>query len=458
MIFNSKILIVDDNPLNIKCLAARLSSEKYNIIQSYNGQDAVEKAHRELPDLILLDNMIPGLDGYEVTKTLKNNPRTNDIPIILITSRYRANDKVKGLESGADEFLNKPVDPSELRARIKSLLSLKCYRDQLQARIQSEKEFSILSESDKTVKEKTILLVEDDDVAVKLVLNYLKDEPYKIELSTNGTDAIHLAEQEKVDVILLDILLPGMDGFEVCQYLKERPQTRNTQIVIITCLRDIGSKVQGIELGVDDFLVKPVSREILIARINALLKKKDYLDQLTFEHEKALHSAIIDKLTGLHNHGYFEQFLKLEIERSLRQNHPLSLMLLDIDDFKEYNDTLGHLTGNQILRELSLLITSHIRKIDLAARYGGEEFAVVLTYTDTKGAVMVAERLRQAIETHSFSYKTSLLSKSLTVSIGIAGFQSDVTTLEALIERSDMALYKAKKEGKNRVCVFDLAS
>jgi two-component system, cell cycle response regulator len=220
-------------------------------------------------------------------------------------------------------------------------------------------------------------------------------------------------------------------------------------------LKDTESKVRGIELGVDDFLVKPVNKEILSARVKALLKKKEYFDRLTFEYEKALHSAVTDKLTGLYNHGYFKQFLKLEIERSLRQRHALTLMMLDIDDFKYYNDTLGHLAGDKILHELGLVIHQTVRKIDMAARYGGEEFTVVLPYTSTKGAIVVAERLRQTVETYPFSYKTSLPLKTLTISIGIASFQSDVKTIEKLIERSDIALYKAKEEGKNRVRVFD---
>jgi two-component system cell cycle response regulator len=455
MNYKSRILIVDDDPLNIKLLAAKLPLKEYEIIHSYNGKDALEKADRELPDLILLDVMMPGLDGYEVTKRLKSNPRTSDIPIILVTALQGTADKIKGLESGADEFLNRPVDTPELLARIKSLISLKQYREQLQSRLQSEKIFSTVPEQTEAPKEKTLLLVEDDDVAVKLILNYLKDKPYNIELATDGVDAIHRIEKGDIDLILLDILLPGMDGFEVCQHLKETAQIQNIQIVMITCLKDTESKVRGIELGVDDFLIKPINREILIARINALLKKKDYFDRLTSEYERALHSAITDKLTGLYNHAYFKQFLKLEIERSLRQRHSLALMLFDIDDFKQHNDTLGHLAGDEFLKELGHLIIKTIRKIDMAARYGGEEFAIVLPYTELKGAVTVAERLRQNIESHAFSYKTSSSSKTLTVSIGVASFQPEIKTVEEVIERSDKALYKAKREGKNQVCVFD---
>lgn len=455
MTYKSRILIVDDNPLNINLLEKKLPSKKYEIIRASSGEDALEKANKELPDLILLDIVMPDLDGYEVTRRLKNDPRTNDIPIILVTALQETDDKIKGLESGADEFLNRPVDTPEIQARVKSLISLKRYREQLHEHMQSKQVFSTLSEQLEPTKEKILLLVEDDEIAVRLILNFLKDKPYKIELFTEGRDVITRVARGDVDLILLDIMLPGMDGFEICQSLRENSRIQNVQIVMITCLKDIKSKVRGIELGVDDFLVKPINREILTARVKALLKKKEYFDRLTFEYERALHSAVIDKLTGLYNHGYFKQFLKLEIERSVRQRHALSLMMLDIDDFKYYNDTLGHLAGDKILHELGQVIHKTVRKIDMAARYGGEEFTIILPYTRTRGAIAVAERLRQAVETFPFSYKTSLSSKTLTISIGIASFQRDVKTIEDLLERSDRALYKAKEEGKNRVCVFD---
>ena len=451
----SRILIVDDNPLNVNLLEAKLPSKDYEILYAYNGKEALEKADRELPDLILLDVMMPELDGYEVTKRLRNNPRTNDIPIILITALQDTEEKITGLESGADEFLNRPVDTAELQARVKSLIALKQYGEQLRLRIQSEQMFPTVTAPLQYQKEKTLLLVEDDEVAARLILSYLKDQPYHVEFLTDGVTAVRRIEQGPIDLILLDILLSGMDGFEICQHLKEMAHVQSIPIVMITCLKDTESKIRGIELGVDDFLVKPVHKEILIARINALLKKKEAIDRLAFDYERALRSAITDKLTGLYNYGYFKQFLQLEIERSIRQRHPLTLIMLDIDNFKQFNDTHGHLAGDEILRALAQLINRIIRKIDLAARYGGEEFTVILPYTSTKGALIVAERLRQAVESYPFMYKTSLLSATLTISIGIASFDSKIKTVEDLIERSDTALYMAKREGKNRVCVFD---
>ena len=439
-------------PSDVNLLGAELAAREYELLHAATGAEGLAKAAQELPDVILLDVTLPDGNGYEITQQLKRHPRTQQIPIILITNLHNGEDKSKGVASGADEFLNRPVDPAELQARVKSLIALKQYAEQLEERLQSERIFAMTAAQAEFSKAKTLLLVEDDDVAAHLICNYLQETPYRVEFCADGLHAVERITQGQVDLLLLDIMLPGLDGFEICRQVKALPQNQNVQIVMITCLQDTDSKVRGFELGVDDFIVKPVHKQILLARINALLKKKAYLDRLTYEYARTLHSAVTDSMTGLYNHGYFEQFLRLEIERSLRQRHPLTLMLLDLDDFKQYNDTLGHLAGDEILRELAQVINAVIRKIDLAARYGGEEFAVVLPYTDAPGARIVAERLRQAVETHPFAYKTTTLAKPLTVSIGLASFTPELKTVADLVERADSALYQAKKAGKNRVC------
>ena len=450
-----RILIVDDDPLNVKLLAVKLEAEGYDIIRSYSGRDALKKAEQELPDLILLDIVMPPPNGYEVTRRLKTHPNTSDIPIVLITTYKETEDKVKGLQAGADEFLNRPIDTSELRARIRSLIALKRYKEQLQTHTQLERNFTSLPGLEIPENQKKILLVEDDEFEATILQNYLKNTPYQVEYFKDGISAIRRLKKGDIDLVLLDLLLPNMSGFDICQQLKEHPLTRNIQIIIVTALDDIESKIRGLEQGTDDFLVKPVNKEILLTRIQALLKKKRYIDRLNVNYEKALQSAITDSLTGLYNHSYFKQFLELEMERSRRQKHPLTLMMLDLDDFKHYNDTLGHPTGDVILQEFSQLIQQNIRKIDVAARYGGEEFALVLTYTAAKGAMITAERLRQTIQTHPFTYKVGYPAKTLTTSIGLADFHSEPVSAQELIERADSALYQAKRTGKNRICVFD---
>jgi two-component system cell cycle response regulator len=451
------ILIVDDDPLNRKLLDAQLSSDQYNTITAADGFAAMEKAKTENPDLILLDIMMPGLDGYEVTERLKEDPETKDIPIILITALDETEDKIKGLECGADEFLNKPVNTAELLARAKSLLRLKLYKDQLKSRKQSQQIFTeakgIEEQSDERVNLPTILLVEDEEKDARLIQNYLQGDTYRLEFAKSGEEALSFVLRQKIDLILLDIILPGMDGFEVVSRLKDSEAAKNIQIVAITSLQDMQSKIKGIELGADDYLIKPVNKHELKARVSALVKKKAYLDTLHDSYETAVHSAITDKLTGLYNRAFFEHFLGLELKRADRQKVPVALIMMDIDDFKQCNDNFGHLVGDEILRELGTLIRGGVRELDLAARYGGEEFALVLPNTDKSGAFIVAERIRKAISEHAFLPDTILPTQKISVSMGISIYPLEAATGKDLIKTADDLLYKAKDEGKNRSCI-----
>jgi len=450
-----KVLIVDDEPLNVKLLAGVLSSEQFETIPAYNGDEALQKVEAESPDLILLDIMMPGINGYEVIRRLRSDSENRDIPVILVTALDGTDNKIMGLEAGADEFINKPVNQAELLARVKSLIRLKQYQDQLKAHTHSINSFTSEQKEKKSFQNEidlpSILLVEDDNRDAKLIQTYLYGEPCRFKLTRSGEEAISCARQEKIDVILLDILLPGMDGFEVCRILKEAEQTRNIQIIAVTSLLDLDSKVKGIELGADDYLVKPINVHELRTRVKALIKKKAYLDSLCCRYEVAVLAAITDKLTGLYNHGYFEHFFELEIKKAIRQETSVALLMIDVDDFKQYNDKLGHLAGDEILRELGKFFKTNIREIDLAARYGGEEFAVVLSNIGKKGAVKTAERIRQAILGHSFVREMSGPVKKLSVSIGVAVYPGDADDAKGLTEQADRALYTAKREGKNRV-------
>jgi two-component system cell cycle response regulator len=296
--------------------------------------------------------------------------------------------------------------------------------------------------------------VEDNARDAKLIQSHLHGQPYRIAVAANGEEAVMFAQRERIDLVLLDIILPGMDGYEVCRKLRETEQGRNIQIIVITGLSDLENRLRGLELGVDDYLVKPINARELIGRINILLKKKAYIDTLRSNYEKALNTAIIDGPTGLYNHFYFKRFLDLEVKRSLRYGYPVSLIMIDVDNFKIHNDTLGHLAGDMILREFARVIREHVREIDLAVRYGGDEFAIVLPYCDKKNALDVVERIRQAAASHRFSEKVPLSRGNVTLSMGIASSPFDASSEDELIQKADQMLYRAKKEGKDRICVY----
>ncbi len=454
---NKKVLIVDDDPLNVKLLASMISGNNYDVLKAYDGEEALNVISREHPDLILLDIMMPKIDGYRVLEILKSSANTRDIPVILITALNSVEDKVRGMEAGADEFLNKPVNKFELHARVKSLLRLKEYQEQLSTHANTESSFLRHTSEDEPVRhldKPCILLVEDNEKDAFLIRSILNNQQYTFINATTGEEALEVMKHNPIDLILLDVLLPNMNGFEVCSRLKEVDSTKNIQILMITCLDDLSSKIKGIDSGADDYLVKPLNRQELEVRVKALIRKKEYLDKLSAKYENALSAAITDKLTGLYNHTYFKHYLGLEIKRSQRQDQQVALIMIDVDNFKQFNDTLGHMAGDAVLKEIASLIKKSIRDIDFAARYGGEEFSVIIPNAHRQCATLVAERIRRAIGTYEFSNTFSPGISTITVSQGVAIFPKDALTMNDLIQKADTELYRAKREGKNCVSVY----
>ncbi|MBF0100315.1 MAG: response regulator [Desulfobacterales bacterium] len=447
-----RVLIVDDDNQNLKLLRGYLMNQNFDIHTASNGIECIDKVNTVMPDLILLDVMMPRLNGFETTFKLKSDSKTSHIPIILLTALDSSDAKKKGLDAGADEFLTKPVNRTELIARVNSMLRLKKYHDQLTTRTHSEKQF--VNEHDSSPgKSKNkiaprILIMEHSEVDYLLIVKYLEGESYELLRATTDEMALTMAVKFNVDVVLLDIMSPGINGFEVCRKLKLLDEIRHVQIVIMSDINDLDNKIMGVEKGADDYLIKPINCKEIQARVKVLLKKKIYMDQLYSHYEVALNSAITDGLTSLYNQTYFCRYLELETKRSERQKYSLALLMMDVNDFKIYNDSLGHLTGDVILREIAQVIRSSVREIDLVSRYGGDEFAAVLPYSDRKMALMVAERITIAIEKHRFSLDSINALKKVTISIGIAICPEDALSVLELINKSDIMMYESKKKIK----------
>jgi two-component system cell cycle response regulator len=357
--------------------------------------------------------------------------------------------------------------------RIKSMLRLKQYQDALLIRRKSEAQFSadrqarpvdqgeestniasgiIEPAESNTTKAIRILLVEDDPKDIKLMRAYLQEPQYRLVVASRGDEGLKIAEQRPIDLIILDVMLPDMNGFEICRHLKAGNITRHTPVIFTTSLGDLDNRIQGVEVEGDGYLIKPIERRELWAKIQVLVKKKKEWDDIRSIYESTVRSAISDSLTGLYNYAYFKHFLDFEVKRSLRQNYKVALMMIDIDNFKNYNDTLGHLAGDLVLREISRIIKTSIREVDLAARYGGEEFAVVLPYHEDENMVTaIAERIQLTVASVQLPLLMNGISQ-VTVSIGIAFCPFDTTNSDDLVENADIMLYHAKKTGKNKIC------
>ena len=454
-----RVLIVDDEPISVKVLSAQLHKEGWETEGVSGGEEAIRRARESSPDLILMDVLMPGINGYEATRRLKSDPATAHIPIILVTGLSDVQDKLDGLEAGADEFLSKPVNTAELTVRIKNMLKLRQYEEQLMNRALSHNLSVVRHGSDVLGRVQTassrILLLDGEDSERSSFRDHLEELGHRVSAFGGEPEKLLAEHESTTDLVILDAALPGVDTFEICRRLKQEGAERRIPLVVIAGRDDPEGRIRYLSLGADDLLPRPVNHRELAARVGRLLRQQTYFDSLQSRYASALVASNNDGLTELFNNSYFKRFLDLEVKRSQRKNHPTSLVMLDLDDFKSMNDTLGHPAGDLILIEVGRRIRGSLRDIDLPARYGGEEFAVVLPYTDGPGAVVVAERIRTALESDSFLLGTAYSPVRVTASIGVATCPEHGKGSSELIRAADSMLYQAKEMGKNRVCHMD---
>lgn len=305
-------------------------------------------------------------------------------------------------------------------------------------------------------RKRKILVVDDVPVNIQLLDTYLTSEGYEVISANNGQEAVDKVKTEFPDLVLLDVMMPVLDGFEVCKVLKSDAVTKFIPVIMVTALNEIKDKVKGIDSGADDFLSKPFNKLELLARVRSLLRIKDLNDQLQEKveeleeaKEQLRQQAITDGLTDLYNYRHFKEQLLMELSRAKRHSLNISLIMLDIDHFKHYNDTNGHPAGDVVLRELAQLLKNNIRSIDIAVRYGGEEFALILLETGKSAAKIVAEKIRKLVEEHRFEFEETQPEGRITISTGVATFPDDAQDFDSLVKIADNRLYLAKQAGRN---------
>jgi diguanylate cyclase (GGDEF)-like protein len=304
--------------------------------------------------------------------------------------------------------------------------------------------------------------MDDDPETHRLVRTWFEGQPYEVLEARDGKEGLERARSERPDVILMDVRMPGMDGISAARSLKSSTDTRQIPVVLLTACRDVGEKVEAFAVGADDYITKPFELEEVDARIRGLLHRREALSRLeshvvrlTTYSEHLEEMLVLDEKTGLANFREFRRRLRDEWRRAERYGEDLSLVMLDLDDFKRVNDTLGHPAGDRCLQEFATLVLGGARDTDLAARYGGEEFAVVLPHTSAEMALRVAERIRSAV--HEFVFLEDATPLRMTVSAGIATYPSfhSIDSPEALLLAADRALYRAKALGKDMTFTDD---
>jgi diguanylate cyclase (GGDEF)-like protein len=298
-----------------------------------------------------------------------------------------------------------------------------------------------------------ILVIDDSRLVAHVAKTILLKQGHEVVLAQDGPTGLAALDEGKPDLILLDLIMPGMDGYAVCEKVKNTFETKDIPVIMLTSKAESADKVRGLELGASDYVTKPFDEGELVARVNTHLRLKELYESLQEKNRQLQELANRDGLTGLFNHRYFQEALSKDFQRALRYHESLSCVLLDIDFFKKFNDTYGHQTGDVVLKTLGGIIEDSLRDTDLAARYGGEEFALVLYHTPAPAAFMVADRLRQTVESHEFVHDDLVL--KVTISVGVATFpHPEIPDHKTLVECADKALYRAKEAGRNQVIAF----
>jgi two-component system cell cycle response regulator len=449
----ARVLVVDDIPANVKLLEARLSAEYFDVMTAVSGQEALAICERAECDVVLLDVMMPDMDGFEVCRRLKSGLGTHHIPVVMVTALDQPSDRVKGLESGADDFLTKPVSDVALIARVRSLSRLKMMTDELRMRAVTSREIGIESPEREALAEAgrngRILMVDDRPALSDRIQNMLASE-HTVDMERDPTEALFHAAEGNYDLVIVSLDLENFDGLRLCSQLRSLERTRNVPILAIAEADNNTRLVRALEIGVNDYLVRPFDKNEMLARARTQVRKKRYTERLRDNVQLSIEMAITDALTGLYNRRYMETHVGTLVDQAIARGKPLSVLILDIDYFKSINDTHGHDAGDDVLQDFAIRIRKSIRGIDLACRYGGEEFVVVMPETDMAVATMVAERLRRRIASEPFPIQKGTKVIEVTISIGIAAL-GPADNAAAVIKRADQALYRAKRDGRNRV-------
>lgn len=449
----ARILVVDDIPANVKVLEARLLAEYFDVLTASDGFEALAICDRHQVDLILLDIMMPGMDGFEVCERLKDNPKTSHIPVVIVTALDQPADRIRGLKAGADDFLTKPVNDLQLVSRVKSLVRLKTLSDELRMRAETAQTMGmedLLRGEGRMEETGQVLLVDGRANSQERIIKALKPIA-DVSAMSDPQAAIFEAAESPFELVIVNSNFDNYDPLRLCSQLRSLERTRFLPILLVADQGADDMVVRALELGVNDYIARPVDPNELVARCLTQMRRKRYNDRLRASVKQTIELAVTDPLTGLNNRRYLDNHLRVLFNRSVARGRAMSVLITDIDRFKQVNDSHGHDAGDEVLKEFANRIRAAVRGADLACRYGGEEFVIVMPDTSADVAAAVAERLRASIEGKPFILRGSDLSLNVTASFGISSRITAIETPEQLMKQADRALYEAKNSGRNRV-------
>jgi len=444
----------------VKLLEAKLSAEYFGVVTATNGRDAIALCERGEVDIVLLDVMMPGMNGFEVCRRLKGAPSTAHIPVVIVTTLDQPRDRLQGLDAGADDFLTKPLDDTALFARVRSLARLKAMTDELRSRAVASVRLGIADPLATAAAETGLngrVLVVEDRPNVADRLQSALSAFHVVEIEGDAQQAVVRAAEGDFDAVVVSLDLQGQDGLRLCSQLRSLERTRNISVLLMGEAEDRDRILRGLEIGAHDFLLRPIDRNELLARVRTQVRRKRFTERLRDSVQSSMEMAVMDQLTGLHNRRYMDNRLSVMFDESALRARSLSLLVLDIDHFKSVNDSWGHDAGDEVLREFADRVRACTRGIDLVARMGGEEVVVVLPDTGRDAAYRVAERIRERVEGTPFAVQNNTREIKVTVSVGVSNRRAGDASSADMMKRADDALYRAKADGRNRVIVASAA-
>lgn len=468
------ILIVDDVATNRIVLKVKLAQACYETLQAETGEEALELARNYNPNLILLDLLLPEMDGIEVCRRLKSDPACRDIPVIMMTALSDIESRVRALEAGADEFMTKSHDEMMLPARIRSLLRARETENELQLRDTTWRELGFAEPAAGFERQGTVALVAASREEAMTWRRRLKPHLSANMVILDRQQALAITaiaepgSTEPGSAVAPDVFLiaAGLDdnggGLQLMSELRSRSGTRHAAICILVQPEQNAAAVMALDLGANDLITAGSDPREMALRLNTQLRRKDQADRLRASMRDGLRAAVVDPLTGLYNRRYAMPHVARIAERAQQTGRAFAVMILDLDRFKSVNDTWGHAVGDAVLVDVAARLRDNLRPIDMVARIGGEEFLVALPDTTLAQAEIAAERLRRVIDERPVPIVGGP-DVPVTISIGLAlggeirpnrgtGPESNrQLDVQSLIEQADHAMLIAKTDGRNQV-------
>jgi two-component system cell cycle response regulator len=453
---SAKVLVIDDLEANLKMFEGKLAENYYDITIAKSGEEALKILETHEIDVILLDSVMPIMDGFETCKKIKSNDKYSIIPIIMLSTAWNEEERLKGLAAGADDFIPKNASKALLFAKINSLANIKKFTYDLIEKNSNSGEILELDHSafSQELSNSKIFIIDDNLVQIENLKHIICKITNNISIARKFPfDPTSEIRENDVDIIIINSEIANNEALKICSKIINKAKFAKIPIVILIEENDENTIIKALEIMVADCIKTPFKEEEVKIRIINQLKRKKLQDKLESNFEKNISLASRDALTDIYNRHYFDSHAKILYNNAISEKSSLSFIIIDLDHFKLVNDTYGHQVGDEVLKQTSSAIKSTIRPGDLLARFGGEEFVILLPDTNLKNAEIVAERIRKKIEETDFtiSHAEKIIHK--TTSIGLTELQDNEDSIEKMIARADKALYLAKDKGRNIVII-----